>query len=340
MNRLGVSVWLIWAGMASTCLNAQTPVDTFAHAHAHYNFILEAFNEVGDAADVYLAFSVHSEDSSLIKDQRRFLQQTIQKARQRVANRPGYQGDTRVKQGLLDLFDMYEEVFQDRVFTVETLGEREKKYARQEIQYEWQALAEAKMAKSRNDFLIQRMYFARDHAIQRRSLPGTFVHQRINELMDYCVQIEWARVRVVRQHAGFLDAMEAADSLEMKRRRWRLLGVASQMYNEVAGLPNFYGEAAYRQAAMGLFRFYRDLAAQDLPAWISLVALGSGGTRAYEDPPSAAEAARLAAFTHAIEQRNASVARYNRQMPPLRDRYFVQRKLLQRKYVPRDLGKK
>lgn len=338
MNRLGTSLCIGWMVASAISLSAQAGTDTFPHAHAHYNFILEAYNEVGDAADAYLAYSVHSDDSSSIAERQEALQETIASVRNRVVARPGYQGDRRVRDGLLSLLDMYDEVFQDRVFTAETLGEREAKYARQEIQFAWQAQAEEKMAQARTDFLIHRMHFAKDHEIKRRTLPLQFVHKRINELMDYCQTIEWARVRIVRQHAAFLDAMEARDSTQMKQRRWDLLLAASQAHNEIADMPNFYGEFAYREAAKDLFSFYRNLAARDLSSWITLVALGDGSTRA-ADPEDPAESARLEAYTRAIEQRNASVARYNRHMPPLRDAYFNKRKMLQRKYVPRNLGK-
>ncbi|MEO1450905.1 MAG: hypothetical protein AAFV07_15355 [Bacteroidota bacterium] len=339
MNWLNASLWLVTGGIFCPCLTAQIPADTFPNAHVHYNFVLEAFNEIGDAADAYLAFSVHSEDSSAIAAQLQILKGKIQKVRARVQGRPGYKKDQRIRQGLLDLLEIYEEVFEDRVFTVETPGTREQKYARQEIQYAWQRVAEEKMANARNEFLILRMNFARDHRIKRRTVPISYVHARINELMDYCHLIEWARVRVVRQHAGFLDAMEAEDSALMKARRWDLLEVSSHAYNEVAAMPNFRGEYAYRSAALNLFRFYRELAAQDLPSWIMLVSLGSGTTRDGGETDAKAEEARLNAYTHAIELRNASVSRYNKRMPPLRDRYFSQRKRLQRKYVPRNLGK-
>ena len=103
MNWLRASLWLLMGGMLCLSSKAQAPADSFLHAHAHYNFVLEAFNEIGDAADAYLAFSDHSADSSAISDRQTALSQKIQEVRKKVEARPGYKGDDRVRDGLLTL---------------------------------------------------------------------------------------------------------------------------------------------------------------------------------------------------------------------------------------------
>lgn len=275
--------------------------------------------EVSNRNLEYLQYSVHSDDIALIEQKRLALIQQIQKSYNNVKAIPPYQGDSRLRDEMLAVFEAYMESFKVEFKQVNLLKQNSKASFEAMEQYlNASNEAEKKLDIASSRAIAAQVAFARKYNIKlTEDEEKANSVKLLNNLNNYHRAIFLRIFKVSKKDAEFSDALSRQSIPDMERARRELERICDENLLFLERLPDFKGDATYRDAAKDFTRFYQDMASQGYKTLIAV--LRKGDKRTNED----------------VDAFNSIIQRCNEEPPALNDKANEAADQLFKKYVPK-----
>ena len=285
MTRIFVSMILLFA--AFTVL-AQSPVD-------YSTSIFNAHTAVANKNMEYLQYAVHSEDFAVIEQKRAALIQQIQESLQAVKSMPPFQGDSRLRDEIAAVLQVYLESYQSEFQRVNSLKQTSKESFEAMEQYlKASDTAEKKLSAASERAQAAQTAFAQKHRIQlvedEEKSAGA---KTLTELNSYHRAIFLPLFRITKKDTEFSNALSAQDAAKMERARGELETAARESLAFLKTVPDFKGDSAYRTAAVAQAGFYLEMATGAYKTMVEVVRKADKITNADVD-----------AFNKAVAQSN------------------------------------
>jgi cob(I)alamin adenosyltransferase len=268
----------------------------------------------------YLQYSVHSDDYALIEQKRMELIQQIQQSLTNVRAMPAYEGDTKLRDEIAAVFEAYLASFKVEFEQVNVLRRSSKEsYIAMENYLKANSLAEKKLDAASARAGAAQMAFARKYKLQIEEGEEDSGSKSISQLNDYYRAVFLRVFKLSKKDAEFSDALKEQNFGKMDRYRKELDVVCDEHIYFFGKLPDFNGDTAYRDAALALTKFYKDLAVNGYKTMTEVVRKGDKMTN--ED----------------VEAFNAVITKLNGELSPLHDAVNEAGDQLFKKNVPKPI---
>lgn len=263
MTRFFVIVSFFFPAFAAL---AQSPVD---YSTAIFNAHTAAANKNME----YLQYAVHSEDIAVVEQKRTALIQQIQESLQTVKAMPPFQGDSRLRDEIAGVLQIYLESYQSELQRVNSLKLASKESFEAMEQYlKASDLAEKKLAAASEKARAAQTAFAQKHAIQLvedgEKASGA---KTLTDLNSYHRAIFLPLFKITKKDTEFSNSLSAQDAAKMERARAELENAARESLAFLKTLPDFKGDGTYRNAAVAQAGFYLEMATGPYKTMVEVV---------------------------------------------------------------------
>lgn len=232
-----------------------SPVKYFEYLNAQHAVIVNKNME-------YVQYAVHSDDWMTVEQKRIELIDLIQSTIENVEGLPGYEENTKMKEELLAVLREYHASFEIEFNEVNLLKKDSKEsYEAMERYLAAQDAAERKLADAADRFQSAQQDFADNNRIILVENEGNSQIDELNKLNAYQRAVFLKYFKVSKKNSEFQDAMDKKDPTLMDQFRVELLEDAKQNLKILQLMPDFKGDTEYRDSAVRIVEFYKDLAA-------------------------------------------------------------------------------
>jgi hypothetical protein len=275
---------------------AACSISAFAQSPVDYSTrIFNAHAAVANKNMEYLQYAIHSEDLAQIEQKRSALIRQIQESAQEVKAMPPFGGDSRLRDEIAGVLQVYLESYQSEFQKVNFLKQSSKESFEAMDQYlKASDAAEKKLLAASDRAQAAQKAFAQKHNIQlvedEEKAAGA---KTLTELNSYHRAIFLPLFKLNKKDAEFSVALGAQDAAKMERIRVDLESAAKEGITFLKTIPDFKGDAAYRTAAMAQAQYYAEMAAGGYKTMVEVVRKGDKITNADVD-----------AFNKAVTQSN------------------------------------
>lgn len=268
----------------------------------------------------YLQYSVHSDDYSLIEQKRMALIQQIQQSLINVRTMPAYEGDSKLRDEIAAVFEAYLASFKVEFQQVNLLRRTStESYIAMENYFKANAEAEKKIDAASKRASAAQVAFARKYKIQIEEGEEDAGGSTLSQLNDYYRAVFLRVFKLSKKDAEFSDALKEQNAGKMDRYRKELDVICDDHLYFFSKLPDFNGDAAYRDAALALTKFYKDLAVNGYKTMTDVIR--KGDKRTNED----------------VEAYNAVIIKLNEELAPLHNAVNESGDQLYKKNVPKPI---
>lgn len=268
----------------------------------------------------YLQHSVHSDDYALIEQKRMVLIQQIQQSLTNVRTMPPYEGDAKLRDEIAAVFEAYLALFKVEFRQVDVLRRSSKdSYIAMENYLKATTEAEKKLDAASARAAAAQAAFARKHKLQIEEDEENSSSKTLSRLNDYYRAVFLRVFKLSKKDAEFSDALKEQSFGKMDRYRRELDVICDDQLYYLGKLPDFNGDASYRDAALALTKFYKDLAVNGYKTMTDVIR--KGDKRTNED----------------IEAFNAVITKINEELPALHDAVNEAGDQLFKKHVPKPI---
>jgi hypothetical protein len=282
------------------------------------------FNEHAAVANKnmeYLQYSVHSDDIGVVEQKRMALIEQIQQSLKTVRAMSPYEGDSKLRDEIGSVFEAYLASFRVEFSRVNTLKlSSRQSYEAMEQYLNATTAAEKKLDEAGTRAARAQEAFAKKYKIQlledEEKAGGASLLTQMN---DYYRGIFLRVFKTSKKDAEFSDALAEQNAGKMDRYRKELDVICDDNLAFLSRLPDFNGDTEYRDAAVALMKFYKDLAYKGYKTMTDVVRKGDKMTN--ED---------VTAF-------NEVISRSNEQLPALSDAVNEAADRLFKKNVPKPI---
>lgn len=305
-----------------TCCTAGLSAQNTFSSPGEYGIAL--FNEHAAVANKnmeYLQYSVHSDDVAVVEQKRLALIEQIQQSLKTVKAVPPYEGDAKLRDEIAGVFEAYLASFRVEFSRVNTLKQSSRgSYEAMEQYLNATTAAEKQLDAAGTRAAKAQEAFAKNYNIQlledEEKAGGASLLTRMN---DYYRNIFLRVFKTSKKDAEFSDALAEQHAGKMDRYRKELDVICDDNLIFLSRLPDFNGDTEYRDAAVALMKFYKDLASKGYKTMTDVVRKGDKMTN--ED----------------VDAYNEVIARSNEQLPNLSDAVNVAADRLFKKNVPKPI---
>lgn len=268
----------------------------------------------------YLQYSVHSDDYALVEQKRMALIQQIQQSLVTVRAMPAYEGDTKLRDEIAAVFEAYLASFKVEFQQVNMLRRTStESYIAMENYLKANSEAEKKLDAASARASAAQMAFARKHKLQVEEGEENSGANTLSQLNDYYRAVFLRVFKLSKKDAEFSDALKEQNFGKMDRFRKELDVICDDNLYFFSKLPDFNGDTAYRDAALALTTFYKDLAVNGYKTMTDVIR--KGDKRTNED----------------VDAFNAVISRLNGELSPLHDAVNESGDQLFKKNVPKPI---
>jgi len=221
----------------------------------------------------YMQYAIHSDDLASLAQQRLSLLEQIEGATQRVNALEEYTKDAGMRKAMLGVLAVYKESFGIEFNEVELLkSNSQESFEAMEHYIEAHAAAEKKLATAHAEFLQAQRDFAQANRISLVEGADNSEVEQLNELNTYQRGLFLRSFRINKANANFLDALDRQDAAAMKQLRQHLLDACEEELPALQNIEGFGGDTGYRDAIIEQVKGLQQLAENDYPALIKIVA--------------------------------------------------------------------
>ncbi len=293
----------LFLSLCLACLSTAANAQNQAKSPVEYSTML--FNEHAAVVNrnmEYLQYSVHSDDIALVEQKRMGLIQQIQQSLQAVKAMPAYEGDAKLRDEIAAVLQAYLESFRIEFKQVNLLKQNSKaSYDAMEQYLKASTDAEKKLDAASDRAAAAQLAFAKKYKIQiaedEEKAAGA---KLLNELNNYHRAIFLRVFKMSKKDAEFSDALQAQNAAQMERFRKELEVICDENLMFLERLPAFNGDAAYRDAAVAMTKFFKDNAGIGYKKLTEVIR--KGNQRTQED---------VDAFNKVIDRNNNESPRLN-----------------------------
>ena len=251
-----------------TTLQAQDfsdPVEYFSYFGEEHNGIINKNME-------YVQHAVHSEDWTTIETKRLELIELIGSTMGRVEKVPPFGKDSKMKDEMIGVLEMYRNSFEIEFNDALTLKKDSKEsYEAMEKYIAAMDDAEKKLDKASERFVKASEEFAKKNEIELLKNEGNEVVKDLNRLNKYHRNLFLKQFKVSKKNSEFMDALEKQQAGLMEKKRKELLEVCNSTLKVLALMPDFKGDTEYLQSCKDLIAFYKKLGDEGYVKMVEIV---------------------------------------------------------------------
>ena len=213
----------------------------------------------------YVMESVHNENYQQVEKSRLTLIESIKDALGKVQAMPAFDDETKFRDEAAAIFSLYLGAFQLEFKEANSLkAVRQESYEAMENYYSAQDKAERKLQAASERLRIAQNEFSTENNLIIMEGKGAAstqdVIKTINEVNTYSRAVFLAYFKVSKDDAATLDAMKEKQAKKMESYRKKLLISVDESLIKLKGLGAFKGDDAFRQSAMELLSFHKQIA--------------------------------------------------------------------------------
>lgn len=292
-----------------------SPVKYFEYLNAQHGVVVNKNME-------YVQYAVHSDDWMTVEQKRIELIDLIKDKISTVESTPPYEENSKMKEELMMVLKEYLGSFEIEFNEVNLLKKDSKEsYEAMERYLAAQDAAEKKLADAADRFQLAQEDFAKDNRIMLVENEGNTEIDELNKLNAYQRAVFLKYFKVSKKNSEFQDAMDQKDPELMEQFRVELLDDAKQNLKVLQLMPDFKGDTDYRDAAISIVEFYKDLASN---GYLRVI-----------------EVLRKDELTQAdVDAYNSVIGLYNNKIPELTGNFNQATDSLLRKNVPKPVAVK
>ena len=270
----------------------------------------------------YVQHAVHSEDLVTIETKRLELIELIGVTMARVEKVPPFGKDSKMKDEMLEVLQMYKNSFEIEFNDALTLKKDSKEsYEAMEKYIDAMDDAEKKLDKASERFVKASEEFAEKNEIQLLKNEGNEVVKDLNKLNNYHRNLFLKYFKVSKKNSEFMDALEKQQAGLMEKKRKELIEDCNSTLKVLSIMPDFKGDTEYLDATKEIVSFYKEL--------------GEGGYA------KMVEIVRKNDFTKEdADTYNGVIDTYNTKIPELNAKFNMAGNNLLRKHIPKPIATK
>lgn len=256
-------LYLLFGALFCTKFSPEILAQNFKSAQEYNNFIILQQAKITQKSMQYVSTSVHSEDVFKIEKRRDDVIKQIDVSLANVKKMPDFNGDKRFRDEAIDVLmlsrNTYNVDFKD---ANSLLAKRNDSYENLQKYYQAQDKAEKKISDAMNDMKKAQVRFAERNKMQivtaEKKESAFDVIGRIN---IYSRQIELAVFKPKKNNDIFMKAIGDKKATEIQRKN--IITEAETALSTLKLMPDFNGDASYRDKAIEMVTFYKDFATKE-----------------------------------------------------------------------------
>ena len=267
----------------------------------------------------YIQHAVHNDNWEAVEEKRQEVIAQIEASQKKIGALPPYEEDAKMRDEMLEVLKMYHNSFKIEFNEVNLLKRDSKEsYEAMEKYFEAQDAGEKKLAEAAKRFEAAMGAFAKNHNIRLLSNQENSEIDQLNRLNAYHRKVFLKTFRISKTNNAFMEAMNNKEKEEMRKLRTTLIQDAEADLKILKAMPDFNGDIDFRNAAIEMVEFYRDLATNGYKVLVEV---------------NSKEQSELTQKD--VDSFNKVISTYNAQIPNIQARYNQAASLLMRKNVPK-----
>lgn len=316
MKTIFPTFWLCLVFLSTQAQNFSNPVE-------YNNFIVEEQSKVVARNLQYMSFSVHSNDYQAIEQRRLAVTQQLKKSIRRVSAMPSYEGDNKLKEGMLNALELYLEAFTIEFNEANLLkAKSEESYEAMEDYFEAQDKAEKKLKRAAEKVDKAQIAFAEKNDMQiRREGNASDGLSVVSEVNEYSRKVFLAYFKTSKSNAGFYDAMGEQKAALMEKKRQELMKSTSESFLQLRGIGPFKGDKAYRDITVKLVGYFQAMAKKEYAELVRITEKDKNLTQAD------------------VDKYNQIIDKMNNKSAELVNQFNIEQNRLLQKHIPNLTGK-
>lgn len=297
------------------------------------NLLVNEQNLVGDKNLEFVSYSVHSEDFVTIEQKRLDVVKQIDASFKTISEKEAPEDAVKMKEEVLEVLKIYKTTFTlDFVEVNELKQNKQSSYQAMENYFKAQDAAEKKLAKASDRFEKAQERFAKKMGVeleaQEKDIKQVEKFAKINEVYSYTREIFLIQFKVSKADADFMDGLSQQKNASfLDNKRIKLEDVAEEAVKILKSTKSFKGDTKYRDSALDLVRFYKEMAKKDYDNMVEL-------SRMQAKNPEKLSKEEVNKYNDLVNGFNETIAIYNQKMQELTLKFNEENNQLLQKYVP------
>ena len=236
----------------------------FTNAAEYNDYIINEQRAIVKKNLDYISLSVHSEDYKQIENKRREVLKQINSSRIKMVKMGDYNGDKRLRDEALEVFDQYKNAFEtDFKEVIQLKKNRQNSFEAMEAYFKAQNQAEDRVNKATQKFRKVQEKFAKENNLSFKEGTDdnlTRQMQTIADLNVYSRSVFLEYFKASKAFSEMLGVLNERKSAPLNKHRKRVIEVAADVVPNLKKLGAFNGDSDYLNQTISLVEYYGRLA--------------------------------------------------------------------------------